>query len=662
VYVSEAGPVGVQVTHFSAGGGGVVYSFAASEVGGVRGMAVSGAGTVYTSDSTKPFVEWFTRFDGPTVVTGGVSSVGSRSVVFEGTINPEGVASSYHFEYGGSTDSLGNPIFDQRSPVVGETDAGSGSVAVSATAPAAELQPNKLYYYRLVGSNSSGSIVGAVSSFMTAVAPPDVGPVFASAITPRSVSLHGTVNPNNSFAGWHFEYGTTMAYGSSPPFGGIFFSGGTFQAVASQISGLEPGTLYHFRLVAADGLGTPQFGADQTFFTAPAAGGGATAVTAGRAALTGTVNPHGVPTSYHFNYGPTSNYGASTPEADGGSGDGDQLVSQGVSGLLADRTYHVQVVATSADGVVRAGGDGVFRTAPAPTAVVIGPTGVSTDAATLAGEVNSFGLTGSYHFDVWSLDSSYAISTPERPVAGYASAERVSAAVTGLPAGETFVVQLMVSSNDAVGVSDLLTFATAAVPRVFPTPPASDGTSVYGCGSPRLDAYNARPKPGELITISGRDLGVGGSVVLGDRSLEPVDWSPAGFKVLVPDDGVGTLGLTVDCGRRSNTIALALFQEPDNGFSVTGRSVVGSTATLKVRVPGPGKLESFGASTTAAKVTVKQPGTVAIKVKLTSAGVRALSRAASHTRRVGVRVRFTPAGGRSASKTVTITFKRKGPR
>ena len=46
----HAGPVGLQVTHFTAGGDGVVYTFDASRLGGVRGMAVSGAGTVYMSD------------------------------------------------------------------------------------------------------------------------------------------------------------------------------------------------------------------------------------------------------------------------------------------------------------------------------------------------------------------------------------------------------------------------------------------------------------------------------------------------------------------------------------------------------------------------------------------------------------------------------------
>jgi sugar lactone lactonase YvrE len=656
VYVAENdATVGLQITHFSAGGG-VVYTFDAADATDVRGMAVSGVGTVYTSDAARPFVERFTRFDGPTVVTGGTSSLGSRSVVLEGTINPEGVSSRYHFEYG--TDLT----YGHRSPEVGETGAGNGSTPVAASAEIDGLEPNKLYYFRLVGSNDAGSIAGASVPFTTALAPPDVGGSgFASAITPDGANLHGTVNPNNSIAIWHFEYGTTTAYGSSP-FGGFLFSGGTFQAVVSPVSALVPGTLYHFRLVASDVFGTSQYGADQTFYTAPAAGGGATAVTAGRATLTGMMNPHGVATSYHFNYGPSADYGSSTPEVDGGSGDGDRLVSQAITGLLPDRTYHVQVIATSADGVVRSGGDGVFRTALAPTAAAIAPTGISTDAATLTGDVNTFGSTGSYHFDVWSLDSTYAISTPERPVAGNASAERVSAALTGLPAGETFVVQLSVSSNDAVGVSDLNTFATAAAPRVFASPPASDGASLYGCGLPRLAAYSSRPKPGEMIMIAGEDLGVGGNVVLGDRSLKAVDWSPAGFKVLVPDDASGTLGLTVNCGHLSNTIAVAVFQQPDNRFSVTGRSVAGSTATLKVRVPGPGKLESFGSGTKAAAVTIKKPATATIKVKLTSAGVKSLNRAPSHTRRVGVRVRFTPAGGRSASKTVAITFKRQGAR
>ena len=664
VYVAHSGPVGLRVTHLGAGGVGVVYAFDAREATGVRSgvMAVSGTGTVYLSDLTHPFVLRYSRFEGPTVVTGGTEPPGPRSVVLEGTIDPGGVASSYHFEY--STDLS----FGSRTP---DVDAGSGSGAVAALAPVSGLRPNTAYNFRIVGSNASGAIAGATVGFTTATAPPDVvGMPFASAIGPRSARLHGTVNPNSNPIVKHYvEFGTTTAYGRTADAlndGGssVSFGGGDDVPVVASVSGLEPGTMYHFRVVAGEGFlppfADPRFGVDQTFVTAPAGAGGATGVTTRGATLTGTINPHGVVTSYHFNYGPTSSYGESTPEVAAGSGDGERPVTQEVSGLSPDRTYHVQVVATSSGGVVRSGADGLFRTAAAPTAVVFGPSGISTDAATLAGEVSTFGLTGSYHFDVWSLDGAYAVSTPKQPVSGGVGVERVGAVVAGLPVGERFVVQLTVDSNESVGVSDMLTFATAELPNVFPPPPPLE--EVYGCGAPRLNAYDRRVKPGEVIAVTGQDLGVGGSVMLGDRPLKPVGWSAAGFRVVVPDGVVGSLGLTVNCGRVSNTIAVAVFAEPDNGFAVVLRSVAGSTATLRVRVPGPGKIESSATNTQVARVSVKKAATATVRVKLTSAGKRVLARAKSRTLRVRVRVRFTPAGGRVASKTVTVTFKRGGGR
>ena len=654
VYVAHTGPLGLQVTHFSAGGTAAIYTFDASSVAGVRDMAVSGAGTVYTSDATDPFVEWFTSFAGPTVVTDEASPVAERSATLQGTINPEGVASTYHFEYGTG------PEYGKRVPAAAAADpsAGSGSAAVAVSAAVQGLEPNKSYHFRLVGSNASGSIAGADRVFTTVAAPPDVGAVSASLIKSRSARLHGTVNPNNKFVGWGFDYGTTPVYDHSPP-GGFLPPGGTFQPVSTAISGLDPSTEYLFQLGASDFFFPEQFSPDGKFITAPGSRGGVSVnVTAGGAELTGIVDPHGVSTSYHFEYGVTAGYGASTPEADAGEGKEELPVSRVVTGLLADTTYHVRVVAKSTNDVIRYGDDGTFRTAEAPVAVVTGPSGVTSDAATLAGTVNTHGAAGSYHFEVWSLDSAFTRTTLERPAAGNATAEPVSALVDGLPAGERLVVQLTVSSNDAIGVSDLLTFATPAVPTEFPPPPAD----IYGCGAPRLNAYDKRPKPGEGITISGQDLGVGGSVMLADRSLKPAGWSPSGFTVVVPKDAEGTLGLTVNCGRRSNTIAVAIFDEPDNRFAITGRSVAGTVATLKVRVPGPGKLESSGAATRAVKVTVKKPGTSNLKVKLTNAAAKAVGRAASHMRRVKAGVWFTPAGGQPASKTVTITFKGKGAR
>jgi hypothetical protein len=377
--------------------------------------------------------------------------------------------------------------------------------------------------------------------------------------------------------------------------------------------------------------------------------------------LRGTIDGHGVATSYHFNYGPTTAYGSSTPEVDGGGGDGERLVSQQVSGLRPSTIYHVQVVARSG-GVVRNGGDGVFVTAAAPVAVATFATGVSTDAATLMGSATTFNAAGSYHFELSTLDGAYAVVTPERVLEAAADAQPVSVPLTGLPAGKTFRVQLVVTANDTTTFSDQMVFATAPSPRVPPVTPDGDPTTVFGCGAPHVDAYDRRPDPGDVISVTGRDLGLSGTVALGGESFTPTEWSQTGFKVRVPDDAKGTLALTVNCGRVSNTIAVAVFTEPDNRFSVPRRSTTTTGARLVVRVPGPGKLEISGARVTASKVTVKKAGEVSIGVRLNRAGASALRKAGAGRLGIKVGVRFTPAGGKPAARSLTVTFERKGGR
>ena len=575
---------GVAVSTFDLGS-----TFGLAGYFGVVGMAANGAGTVYLANSSSAQVARFARFDGPTMVTGSSSVQSAQEATVEGTIDPEGVASTYHFEYGNGS------AYGSRS-VEAAAGAGSGVVPVSATLKG--LQPNKTYHYRIVGTNSSGSIDGSDQTFVTARAPASVdSPEFASAIGPRGARLHSAVNPNSSAllgfgnAEYHFDYGTTAAYGSAATGadGGVlcFFSacGGDYIQVAAALSGLLPDTTYHFRVVGDNGFEGPQAGADQTFITAPAPAGGASSVTSTNAALTGTINAHGVRTSYHFNYGQTSAYGASTADAEAGAGDGDQRVSLPVSGLLPDTTYHVQVVAESDDGATRYGADGLFRTAPAPSAVAIAPAGASGASATLAGELNTFGLPGSYHFDVSSPDGAYHASTAERAAAGNTGSERVGVPIEGLPAGETFVARLVVSSNDATTFSDPVTFATPALPRAFP------------------------------------------------------------------------IALTSAIASASNTIVNAIAGEPDNTFSITKTSIKGSTATLSISVPGSGKLETSAAHTKTAKRTVGKAGSVSMQVRLTTAGTAALKRAKSHSLKIKVTVRFIPAGGKAGSKTLTVTFK-----
>jgi hypothetical protein len=94
----------------------------------------------------------------------------------------------------------------------------------------------------------------------------------ASAVTSTSAQLNGTVNPGGLSTFWAFQYGTSTSYGqNTTPVGPLTGSSG--MAVSTLITGLQPGTTYHFRLVAVQGAagtsgeGTGYTGDDVSFKT-----------------------------------------------------------------------------------------------------------------------------------------------------------------------------------------------------------------------------------------------------------------------------------------------------------------------------------------------------------------------------------------------------------
>jgi hypothetical protein len=89
----------------------------------------------------------------------------------------------------------------------------------------------------------------------------------ATGITQHTATVAGTVNPNaGNVTNCHIEYGTTTSYGSQAPCSPAPGAGSSAVGVSAALSGLAPGTTYHFRVVATN-AGNTTNGSDQTFTT-----------------------------------------------------------------------------------------------------------------------------------------------------------------------------------------------------------------------------------------------------------------------------------------------------------------------------------------------------------------------------------------------------------
>jgi hypothetical protein len=90
--------------------------------------------------------------------------------------------------------------------------------------------------------------------------------------------------------------------------------------------------------------------------------GAATAVTDTTATLEGTVFPNREETTYYFEYGTTTAYGARTPDQGPTGGNAGKSVNANVTGLAPSTTYHFRVVAVNPSGTAF-GSDATFTTA-----------------------------------------------------------------------------------------------------------------------------------------------------------------------------------------------------------------------------------------------------------------------------------------------------------
>jgi hypothetical protein len=90
----------------------------------------------------------------------------------------------------------------------------------------------------------------------------------ATNITTTGATLGGTVDAGDLPTTWYVSYGPTTGYGHITQTQALSAQLGA-QTVSATLSGLLPGTTYHFQVVAVNAFGTVA-GGDRTFTTAPA--------------------------------------------------------------------------------------------------------------------------------------------------------------------------------------------------------------------------------------------------------------------------------------------------------------------------------------------------------------------------------------------------------
>ncbi|HEX3509825.1 MAG TPA: hypothetical protein VHT27_01875 [Solirubrobacteraceae bacterium] len=378
-----------------------------------------------------------------------------ESEKLETSIYPCDLEAHYYFEYGPST------AYGHRTAESGAATAW-GPVGVSTTI--SQLQHNTAYHWRVVVRTSDGTFNGVDHAFSIPW-DPEIREEGASDVQSHEANVGGRLQPGGIETTYYIEYGPTEAYGEKTEEASAG-RGDVFEGASAELEGLEPGTLYHFRLVATNAHGTT-FGEDRTFETH----GGKPAVTSlpatnigyRSASLTGSVYGKYLTTDYYFEYGPTSAYGQRTTEREARGEERPETNTKEVSGLASGTLYHYRIVATNSFYGSSYGADQTFSTYPEPAVETDAATTVGYDDATLDGTVDPRGVGVSYYFEYGPAET-YGLRTVDSSAGSGTVDVPEMQSVTGLEEGTTYHFRLVATSGYGTTYGADAAFSTGVKP------------------------------------------------------------------------------------------------------------------------------------------------------------------------------------------------------
>jgi hypothetical protein len=280
IYASDFGPFGLS-------GSGVVSVYASTgapitqfETAAPGNLAVATDGGVYVARREGTVLK-FTPSEfpatGATEYTAAAQPVNPDSHSSPGLAVDPGTNDLYIIEVSATAeyrvaryDSSGKVL----ATFAGQGEEGELSISLGV---AADGESGRVYVSDLGTGATTGSRVEIFGTPVIPVLPPTVKSTSVTNVTSDSANLEAQINPNTLTTSYHFSYGLAncaVAPGSctaSPSVDLTIGSGHEAVGVARHISGLQPGTTYHYQVVAHNSLG-PTASIDQTFTTQTSSG------------------------------------------------------------------------------------------------------------------------------------------------------------------------------------------------------------------------------------------------------------------------------------------------------------------------------------------------------------------------------------------------------
>ena len=455
---------------------------------------------------------------------------------------------------------------------------------------------------------------------------PTVITTAASSITSTGATLNGQVNANGVSTTVTFEYGPTIAYGSTITAAQSPVTGNTLTNVSGVVTGLVPNTLYHFRAVGVNSGGSAN-GNDMTFTTAAAppivVTGYADPVGTTTATINGTINARNSSTTATFQWGPTPAFGNVAPATPGTvTGNTATAVSANLTGLILSNPYYYRCVGVNSAGTTY--GATMMFVAGCPQIIQAGPiTGPANVCENYTGIVYSIPPLANTTGYTWSVPPGSTItsgaSTPSITVtfgttSGNISVFGTSSCASGPPTSMAVTVN-PIPTPTITGQSSMCvnsgnyTYTTEAGFTNYIWTVSAGGTITWGAGTNQIDinwttggaktitvnytnaggcsaptptSFNVTvtPLPGAAGNITGTSnvcagsTGIAYSVSTISNAIAYV-WSlPAGAAIA---SGAGTNAITVDFDANASSGNITVY-----GNNLCGNGTVSPNYTLVV--------------------------------------------------------------------------------